>query len=544
MVMDVKCQKHSIPLKITKRQLDIMGKKYAVIIGRCPKCQVYYINRRFFSASDTFQLNGQIYQFYDRLHTAFPPEESIAIPKKTSQQIMNKASKEDVTSVISEKVLKKEKATKSNGNMSKHKQTKTEKKIKSKKKREKEKAVNAIRDRIMSGDYKEYFVGKIEFVENIPNCCTFDGHELIDVQRVTFKINGQKFKYHAFCCLFCNTAYLPLSWKTRIQEILEQKEKAPPVDGNAIKTFTIQYTLKQVPVLETYKKLCPFCNCNLDAFTRIKYYTFDSYVKESVRYAMVHVCNHCKAVFADKTQLNTNQVLNDCDRTYTIFPSAYKSAKEMMGDSIRLPEKENDTKKLLPYEGCISATNNLSKENKIVNVYINKCHCQDCEKKYNIRTIENRTAIVDTVNKMSVSINVMFCKGCGKYFISLEALKECKTIYGGLLLECKSLDSLSIRDSWFEFKPDSVLSRCGYTVKEGASKEYRQAILSYVLDTGKAPKYEIIERINRNISLHENQLNYANACERWREDLKFVSEYRLSFQKKVHGLEFKMYGKS
>ena len=134
----------------------------------------------------------------------------------------------------------------------------------------------------------------------------------------------------------------------------------------------------------------------------------------------------------------------------------------------------------------------------------------------------------------------MYCKGCGQYFISLSALRQYKQFYGGLLAEFHFASDVST-DVYgqFHFAPDSILSRCGYTVRSGVREQYRHAILSYLLDSGKARKYEIIEKINSFIRLREHNPIYANACDRWRKDVQFVSNYHIDRQKFIGGVVFK-----
>ena len=91
--------------------------------------------------------------------------------------------------------------------------------------------------------------------------------------------------------------------------------------------------------------------------------------------------------------------------------------------------------------------------------------------------------------------------------------------------------------SWLNFQPDSILSRCGYSVKEGISQNYRQTVLAYILDSKKATKHEILEMISGFIRIRHNRM--PGACRRWEEDLLFVSPYKIQNQQQVPGLSFK-----
>lgn len=59
-----------------------------------------------------------------------------------------------------------------------------------------------------------------------------------------------------------------------------------------------------------------------------------------------------------------------------------------------LPQREGEGNQQLPYEDLPGGVENISRENKVVQVYSNKCHCQKCEDKYKLVTTVNRTAVV------------------------------------------------------------------------------------------------------------------------------------------------------
>ena len=122
--------------------------------------------------------------------------------------------------------------------------------------------------------------------------------------------------------------------------------------------------------------------------------------------------------------------------------------------------------------------------------------------------------------------------------MNLTAFQQYCKRYGGILLECVIEPDLCRKNaSWLNFNPDSVLSRCGYSVREGISKEYRQAILAYILESKRATKHEILELVSGFIRLRQNR--FPGACSRWEEDLLFVSQYQASKQTQVKGLTFR-----
>ena len=279
----------------------------------------------------------------------------------------------------------------------------------------------------------------------------------------------------------------------------------------------------------------------------IKYLVFGNDGSSQQRFTSSRSCGNCRAVFLDKVQFEQVYRQTYDGKIYTISPSKFSTAAAMMESSRNRPEVSVQQPKnalVLPYDAHLDKIENLSTESKTVQVYANKCHCYKCREKFKLNTITNRTAVVETIAGKQINVNVMFCKGCGQYFINIKALEEYRKLYGGLLFECTlSTDLIKGQFSWFDFAPDSVLSRCGYTVKEGVSKEYRQAILRYILETGRAEKYEIIELISSFIDWRMGRSQYEGACERWREDIHYVSNYQIQSQKKVYGLNFSQAGK-
>lgn len=532
--MQIKCPQHKISMEIEECNLNVLGTVYPAIVGKCPACQVRHINRMIFSACGTYQIDGKSYQYSDELHALYPPKE----PKQTKITTENKTAPK----ASSEKTLsKKEQKAK---NKAEQQQKKKEKDAE-KKKKAKEAGIKEMRERILSGSYKEYRVKKVHFVDKIPQFCTIDGDELLDVKHVSFEMYDTKVKAHAHCCIRCNSAYLLQKKQAEIQQLVgelqaKKKPQSKPATQPKQPPFTIAHVLNQIPVLETDKSQCPFCGKIFDSVVGVKYHVIDTTGQVIKKHANLQGCQHCKAVFADKQQIYSIRTENYKKKVHTISPLSYQNAKAMMDGTKLTPQQEEASKLPLPYEDMVNGVENISRESKVVQVYVNKCHCQKCENKYKRVTTVNRTAVVDTLDGSTANINVMFCKGCGQYFVSIVTLEQYKTIYGGILMECKvSHDFSPNQYSWFDFAPDSILSRCGYTVKEGVSRDYRQAILRYILETGKATKYEIIEKINSFISFRDNQPKYEGACQRWREDIKFVNEYMIHKQKKIYGLEFK-----
>lgn len=322
-----------------------------------------------------------------------------------------------------------------------------------------------------------------------------------------------------------------------------ENEVAEGIESDKIPLTSPQYPalLKQIPVLSTHSNKCPICNKTPEVMTKIEYLIFDNNGNSKKRFGHARQCSACGSVFLDEGQARAITNQSDGFRMFTFEATRFSTAKEMMDFAEKEPSRHklSPTKDNFPFSFSEMEVPNLSSESKVVSVYAKKCHCQQCLKKYGVETIRNRTAVVSTVSGETINVNVMYCVGCGKYFMNYTSFELYRKSHGGLLLEYRFTGELVKNNSSdFNFAPDSILSRCGYTVQYGVSKEYRHAILRYILESRKATKREIIELITSFIDLRDYNPMFDGACARWREDIFFVNQYQLESQKKVYGLRF------
>jgi hypothetical protein len=116
-------------------------------------------------------------------------------------------------------------------------------------------------------------------------------------------------------------------------------------------------------------------------------------------------------------------------------------------------------------------------------------------------------------------------------------------MYHGLLFECSFDNEVARKDNPFGFAPDSLLSRCGYSVKTTESQADRQAVLRYILDSKKATKWEITEMITGFIRVRQNMPNMQRAITRWREDIAYVANYNTQGQVSIGKKTFSQAGR-
>lgn len=134
-------------------------------------------------------------------------------------------------------------------------------------------------------------------------------------------------------------------------------------------------------------------------------------------------------------------------------------------------------------------------------------------------------------------IPIYYSKVQDLYFINENTLYELIKKYGIPFLRTVPFNE---SDSVFSshFNDISKLNRLGYNVssKFDISDSERQAILSKIMDSGQMKKSEIASHLELLIRLHSNDPRFSNACDKWKQDLLFVLDYKSYEQRTVRGV--------
>lgn len=335
-------------------------------------------------------------------------------------------------------------------------------------------------------------------------------------------------------------------WELKKERLAAEKEKAKEEmqkkqEEMIQKAYPgLYYTL---PLLgpEDSQEYCPFCHSELQHSRAANYVLYMDRKPSKSVYFTITGCDNCNIPLSTAKDLEKIRKLANEGTVKILYASHYPNVKQVIAAGqqkvVEIPAyvpTQTKAKKELPFTpktwtSELPDLSSISQSRKVL-VFAKKCMCASCRKKFNQNTIVDRTVAVFSSNGTPVKINVQFCMGCGQYFLALRSFYAYRKMYGSLNFQFVLDEDVTPEMlDWDKFAADSVLSRNGYSVKAGVSILQRQKALSYILDNHIAEKHEIITLLNQFIQLQKNRL--PEACERWREDLLFVNQYRVDEQK-------------
>ena len=154
---------------------------------------------------------------------------------------------------------------------------------------------------------------------------------------------------------------------------------------------------------------------------------------------------------------------------------------------------------------------------------------------YQSGSYEVVTAMVPCANRnVPVPITVYYEKATKRYFMNEESYVVARKNYGLPYLRLCVAAASDTNGVYGELKEHSELNLLGYSVGiNGLDFETRRKLLSNVIDSGVLGKPEIINHLEWLIHTRKNMANMENAIAEWREDLRFVSQYKMQKQRSI-----------
>lgn len=147
------------------------------------------------------------------------------------------------------------------------------------------------------------------------------------------------------------------------------------------------------------------------------------------------------------------------------------------------------------------------------------------------------TALVYCANRVEpVYIDVYYSKRQNKYFINEESYRQYRVRYGLPYVHLVA-DEYDGDMDYGNLRKNSELNLYGYTVAKTAemSTGERQRLLQQLMDNGLMSKHQIVNHLEWLIHRQSGRIKMEDACDCWREDLRFVNNYRLNAQRKIQG---------
>lgn len=147
------------------------------------------------------------------------------------------------------------------------------------------------------------------------------------------------------------------------------------------------------------------------------------------------------------------------------------------------------------------------------------------------------TALVYCANREEpVYIDVYYSQRQNRYFINDESYRLYRVRYG--------LPYVHLVPGQYDGNMDygnlrqcSELNLYGYTVAKAAdmTSGERQRLLQQLMDNGLMSKHKIVNHLEWLIHRQSGRISMEDACDCWREDLKFVNSYKIQNQRKIRG---------
>ena len=147
------------------------------------------------------------------------------------------------------------------------------------------------------------------------------------------------------------------------------------------------------------------------------------------------------------------------------------------------------------------------------------------------------TALVYCANRdVPVYIDVYYSKRQNKYFINDESYRQYSARYGLPYMHLVPGEYDGEMD-YGNLRQYSELNLYGYTVAKTAdmSSAARQRLLQQLMDNGLMSKHQIVNHLEWLLHRQSGRIRMEDACDCWKEDLRFVNDYKINRQRRICG---------
>ena len=138
-----------------------------------------------------------------------------------------------------------------------------------------------------------------------------------------------------------------------------------------------------------------------------------------------------------------------------------------------------------------------------------------------------------------VPMTVLYSKKQEKYYLNASTYEDYRERYGLPFLRLECIDQGVFSD--FNLRAESELKMYGYSVSkaDGLTSAQRQSRLAQLMDSGLIPKSKIISHLDLLIKMNYGKEKMEDACYAWKDDRRFVLDYKLHNQRSIWATAFK-----
>lgn len=393
---------------------------------------------------------------------------------------------------------------------------------------------------------------KLKTVQRNPNRCSIHQEQLEVMHwRLEEEGKGWRVDFNGFYCAKCNCVYQKKSVEEQFASyIVETKrakffltprgkkwKKAYPIEVSELELFTIAKRSADAGLEMFERKPVPTKKYDNTDFKLTAYQKYEKEIAE-----IAATVNDESRLIRILTTVNENDK-RKCVPEDMLIRESESTGRELLGriahDQLGEFTSKYGTIKIHNYkvwpgqEHHLDGFTRFCDPENIQNITIMSQNNLSRESD----EYEMVTALVYCANRVEpVYIDVYYSKRQNKYFINEESYRQYRLRYGLPYVHLVA-DEYDGDMDYGNLRKNSELNLYGYTVAKTAemSTGERQRLLQQLMDNGLMSKHQIVNHLEWLIHRQSGRVKMEDACDCWREDLRFVNSYRLNAQRKIQG---------
>ena len=553
------CPIHGLPLAMELNELTIINEHFEVLMAKCPKCKVIYIGQRVKKLA-RFTYNGKQYQYLPKLASVQDElkNRKNAVEREAEERKQEKAIKQELERRRREKELAEieknrkmhEEIKRLDEEIKRRKILEEEREIK-RKQQEAEKVKKEYEEK----RYKAYpflYTNKVKIEAPGFHKCPVH-KELLEVIQFEYPKENINEKFSGFYCPRCNCLYLKMKAMERFDASISKSKMR--------KIQLSEKRWKGVPTLDIEEasdidRLKKESNINVEVNRKKQNAELQDDPKlDEIAFKLIAYQKYKKEIAEISAEVDGKErfvrvltSIKEEDRRKCVPEDMLVREAETLGRELlgRIAHDQLDTfyakghkVKIYQYKVWPGQEHHLDGFTRFVNpeqmqditIMSQKNIPHDSEE------YESVTALVYCAKRQEpVYISVYYSKRQNRYFINDQSYREYSARYGLPYVHLVSGEYDGDMD-YGNLRQYSELNLYGYTVAKAAemTSGERQRLLQQLIDNGLMSKHQIVNHLEWLLHRQSGRIRMEDACDCWREDLRFVNQYKVNQQRKICG---------